>query len=108
LVVGGVDPTLLTGKGAAFVKAFTEAYRAVPDGYAVYAYEAAGVVLAAIDRVRKKDREAIRKAVLATRDYEGGLGKWGFDANGDTTLQQATVFKVEKAGFAPVKLVTAR
>ena len=48
------------------------------------------------------------KAVLATKEYDGALGKWGFDPNGDTTLRQATVFKVEKGAFTPVKVLTAR
>jgi branched-chain amino acid transport system substrate-binding protein len=108
VTVGGADPALLTGKGAAFAKAYKEAFGAAPDGYAVYAYEAAGVVLAAVDRVKKRDREAIRRAVLATRDYEGILGKWGFDPNGDITLQQATVHNVEKGAFTPVKVLTLR
>jgi len=25
---------------------------------------------------------------MGTKDYEGVLGKWSFDANGDTTLTQ--------------------
>jgi branched-chain amino acid transport system substrate-binding protein len=55
--------------------------------YAIYGYEAAAVVLEAIKSVGKKDREAIRKAVVATKNFDKGvLGKWSFDANGDTTL----------------------
>jgi branched-chain amino acid transport system substrate-binding protein len=54
--------------------------------YAAYAYEATKVALDAIKRAGRKDRAAIRDAVFATRDYEGILGRWSFDANGDTTL----------------------
>jgi branched-chain amino acid transport system substrate-binding protein len=45
--------------------------------------------------------------VLATKDFDKGvLDKWGFAANGDTTLQQITVSKIEKGKFITVKVVT--
>ncbi|MGL4424399.1 MAG: branched-chain amino acid ABC transporter substrate-binding protein, partial [Gemmataceae bacterium] len=33
----------------------------------------------------KKDRAAILQAALAIKDFDGALGKWSFDENGDTT-----------------------
>jgi branched-chain amino acid transport system substrate-binding protein len=105
--IGGIDASTLTGRGAAFVKRYKAAYKKDPEAYAVYGYEAARVVLAGIQAVGKKDREAIRKAVLATKDFEGGaLDKWSFDANGDTTLQQLTISKIEDGKFVPVRVVT--
>ena len=63
------------------------------------------MVLEAIKKVGKKDREAIRKAVLGTKDFDkGALGKWSFDANGDITLQNMTISKVEGGKFKPVKI----
>jgi hypothetical protein len=44
------------------------------------------VALAAIQRAGRKDRAAIRDAVFATQNYDGVLGAWSFDQNGDTTL----------------------
>lgn len=105
--IGGVDPSQLKGAGADFVKRFKEEYHREPEAYAAYGYEAVAVVLAAIKAVGKKDREAIRKAVLATKDFdEGVLGKWSFDENGDTTLQQVSVSKIEKGKFVPVTVIT--
>jgi branched-chain amino acid transport system substrate-binding protein len=105
VTMGGIAPEeLAKGTGAEFVKKYKEKYRKDPEAYAVYGYEAAKVVLEAVKAVGKKDREAIRKAVLATKDFDkGALGKWSFDANGDTTLQQMTVSKIEKGKFSPVK-----
>jgi len=104
--LGGLDPAQLKGSGAEFVKRYKKKFVKDPEAYAVYGYEAAAVVLAAIKAIGKKDREAIRKAVLATKDFDKGvLGKWSFDANGDTTLQQITVSKVDKGEFVPVKVV---
>ncbi|HEV3437638.1 MAG TPA: branched-chain amino acid ABC transporter substrate-binding protein [Gemmata sp.] len=108
VTIGGVDISQLTGHGAAFVKKYKARHAAEPEAYAVYGYEAALVILEAIKGVGKKDREAIRKAVVGTKNFDKGiLGKWSFDANGDTTLQQITVSKIEDGKFVPMKVVTA-
>ena len=84
---GGVPASRLTGKGADFYRAYTERYKSEPEVYAVYGYEAAKVALDAIARAGKKDRAAIIAAIAATRDFEGALGRWSFDENGDTTMR---------------------
>jgi branched-chain amino acid transport system substrate-binding protein len=76
-----------------------------PEAYAAYGYEATKVVLAAIDRVKKKDRAAIVAAVAATRDYTGVLGTWSFDENGDTTLRTMSGNTVVNGEFKFVKLL---
>jgi branched-chain amino acid transport system substrate-binding protein len=85
ITFGGVPPEKLTGKGAEFVKKYEEKYKSKPEAYAVYGYASARVALDAIKRANKKDREAIRKAVSETKEENGVLGTWSFDANGDTT-----------------------
>jgi branched-chain amino acid transport system substrate-binding protein len=105
--IGGIDPTQLTGRGAAFVKRYKEKFGKEPEAYAVYGYDAAKVVLEAVKTAGKKDRAAIRRAVLATRKFDkGALPTWGFDEKGDTDLQQMTVSKIEGGTFKPVKTVT--
>ncbi|MCC7369023.1 MAG: branched-chain amino acid ABC transporter substrate-binding protein [Chloroflexi bacterium] len=83
---GGIGPSKLTGKGAAWYADYKAKYGTEPEAYAAYGYEAAKVALDAIARAGTKDREAIRAAVFATSNYDGVLGTWSFDANGDTTL----------------------
>ncbi len=101
--VGGKDPSLLKGAGAEFVKKYKEKFGKAPEAYAAYGYEAAKVFLEAAKKVGKKDREEIRKAVLETKDFDKGvLGKWSFDADGDTTLQELTISRIEDGGFKPV------
>jgi branched-chain amino acid transport system substrate-binding protein len=108
VTIGGLDVTQLNGRGADFVKKYKKKYESEPETYAIYGYEAVAVVLEAIKSVGKKDREAIRKAVVATKNFDKGiLGKWSFDANGDTTLQQITVSKIEDGKFVPVKVVSS-
>ena len=86
---GGLPIDALTsGKGKEFVDKYTALYKAPPaDAYATYGYEAALVTLEAIRRAGKKDRDAIRTAALAVKNFEGATGTWSFDANGDTTNQ---------------------
>jgi branched-chain amino acid transport system substrate-binding protein len=84
---GGVPPDQLTGRGAEFVRRYRETYRSEPEAYAVYGYVAAQVALDALARAGTTDREIIRQAVAATRQVDGALGTWSFDANGDTTLR---------------------
>ncbi len=106
VTVGGIDPGQLKGAGAEFVKRYKDQHKKSPDAYAVYGYEAAAVVLEALRAVGKKDREAVRKAVVGTKGFEKGLlGKWSFDEYGDTTLQPLTVATVEQGKFRAVKVM---
>jgi branched-chain amino acid transport system substrate-binding protein len=96
ITFGGVPPDKLTGAGADFVKKYTEKYPNNPaEGYTAYGYEAAKVVLAAIEKAAAKnpaDVLALRAAVLdevkATKDFAGALGTWSFDPDGDTSLTE--------------------
>ena len=76
----------MTGKGAQWYAAYKAKFGSEPEVYTAYGYEAAKVALNAITRAGTKDREAIRAAVFATSNYDGVLGTWSFDANGDTSL----------------------
>lgn len=101
---GGRDPSKLAGAGKTFVDNYKAKHGAMPEAYAIYGYEAAKVILEAIKKVGKKDRDAIRAAVLATKDFDqGAIGGWSFDANGDTTEAKFTVSRVEGGDFKPVK-----
>jgi branched-chain amino acid transport system substrate-binding protein len=95
----------LKGKGREFYEAYKKKFNSEPEAYAVYGYEAARVVLEAIQRAGKKDREAIRSAVAATKDFDGALGKWNFDKNGDTSLKVMMVEEIKNGRFSPVKIV---
>jgi branched-chain amino acid transport system substrate-binding protein len=88
---GGVPAEKYTGKAADWLKAYNTKYNNNnPNPYAIYGYEAAKVVLAAIAAAGDKatDRATVLANVMGTKNYDGVLGKWSFDANGDTTLTQ--------------------
>jgi len=102
---GGLPPSELKGKGREFYDAYKTKFKAEPEAYAVYGYEAAKVVLEAIKRAGKKDRETIRATVADTKDFDGALGKWSFDENGDTSLKVMMVEEIKDGKFTPVKIV---
>jgi branched-chain amino acid transport system substrate-binding protein len=87
----------MTGKGGEVYKAYKDKFKIEPTSYALYSWEAAAVVVAGINKAGAKDREKIRAAIAATKDFNGLNGKWSFDANGDTTMDVMSGFKVAKA-----------
>ena len=100
ITFGGLPPEKLAGKGAAFVANYKKKYGKDPEGYAVYGYECGKVALEAVRRAGKKDREAIRAAGLTIKNFDGALGKWSFDKNGDTTLRTMSGNTVKGGKFA--------
>jgi len=105
ITFGGLPPEELKGAGAEFVDRYTKKYGAAPEAYAVYGYECGKVALEAIRSAGKKDRAAIVQACLAIKDFEGALGKWSFDANGDTTMKILSGNTVKDGKFEFVRLL---
>jgi len=84
--IAGTPRALLPEKGQKFFEDYRAKYNSEPEAYAIYGYEAASVVIKAISTVCAKDKAAILNAMFNTKDFDGVLGTWSFDANGDTTL----------------------
>jgi branched-chain amino acid transport system substrate-binding protein len=92
--IGGVADEKLPAKGQDFLKRYRAKF-GEPEPYTIYGYDAMSVALTAIKTVGKKDRAAILKAIAGTKDFDGALGKWSFDQNGDTTLTDFQVRQVK-------------
>jgi len=105
LTFGGMPPDKQVGKGKEFVDRYKEKYGSMPEAYAIYAYEAARVALKAIGDAGRKDRRAIADAALAIESFEGALGTWSFDENGDTDLLKMSGIAVRNGAFEFVKLL---
>jgi branched-chain amino acid transport system substrate-binding protein len=94
ITFGGLPADQLTGKGADFIKNYNTKYPSnPPEAYTAYGYEAANVVLNAIEKAAATNpadnaalRAAVLKAISETKDYDGVLGKWSFNPEGDTSL----------------------
>ncbi|MBV9455658.1 MAG: branched-chain amino acid ABC transporter substrate-binding protein [Rubrobacter sp.] len=100
---GGLPASELPGKGQDFVQNYKDKYNSDVEAYTAYGYEAANVLLDAIDRAYKADgqvtREGVVRELFATRNYDGVLGTWSFDQNGDTTLTQLSGQRVKSGKF---------
>ncbi|MBV9568774.1 MAG: ABC transporter substrate-binding protein [Hyphomicrobiales bacterium] len=67
----------------AYGKVYREAAKVPPDNQSAWTYDAITVLCAAINKAGKTDPQAIREAILRTKDYAGAEGTYNFDANGD-------------------------
>jgi len=105
ITFGGLPAEKMTGKGADFRSAYKLKFGDDPEAYASYGYEAARVVLQAIAQAKTKDRAGILAAISATKDFNGVLGKWSFDANGDTSSRVMSGQTVQDGKFVFVKVL---
>jgi branched-chain amino acid transport system substrate-binding protein len=105
ITFGSVPPALLVGRGRVFYERYVERFGGEPECYAASAYDATGAILQAIERVGCADRAAITQAAFATRDFDGVLGRWSFDANGDIDLRRGTRLTVLNGRFKPLAVL---
>jgi branched-chain amino acid transport system substrate-binding protein len=78
-----------------FVEAFKTKYKESPQQYSVFAYEDMHILIRAIERVGKKDRAEILKAIRQVTPYDGALGRTVFNERGDTVNQVIGIFCVK-------------
>ncbi len=98
--VAALDLSAYPG-GRTFVKAYKAKYAGASlDPYAIIGYEAMKVALDTIAKLGPKgnDKAAVVAGLFATKARNSVLGKYGFDANGDTTLKKYGLYKVGKDG----------
>jgi len=70
-------------KVKSFVDAFKKEYGTEPDAMAVLGYDAAYMIADAIKRAGAADKEKIKDALAATKDFTGVTGKIALDKNHD-------------------------
>ncbi|HTL70406.1 MAG TPA: branched-chain amino acid ABC transporter substrate-binding protein [Candidatus Eisenbacteria bacterium] len=93
----GVDPhELPTAKD--FVARYEARYGEI-GSFSAYAYDSTNVLIEAIRRAGKKDREAILAEVRKTKDFPGILGPVNFNADGDAVGKSVGIFRVEGGKF---------
>ncbi len=93
----GVDPHALPS-AQDFVSRYEARYGEI-GSFSAYGYDAAAVIIEAIRRAGKADREAVLKEVRATKDFQGVLGTVNFDERGDALGKSVGVFRVENGKF---------
>jgi branched-chain amino acid transport system substrate-binding protein len=90
--------------GQKFYADYTKRFGETTEPYAIMGYETMSVALQAIENVcaangDPTNRMAIRDAVFAIREFEGALGVWSFDNNGDITIPYFLVGQVQNGKF---------
>lgn len=108
LSVATLNPESYPPEGQEFFKTFSEEYgEDNPDPYAIYGYEAARLVLDAIERAGDATKESVLKALFETKDRESVLGTYSIDENGDTTLTDYGIYTVEDGELTFDKTIKA-
>jgi len=105
ITFAGLPFEKMRGVGAKTYETYKAKYGKEPTSYALYAAEGTRVIIDAIKRAaptieKAKDvaekREAVRKAIASTKNFEGINGKWSFDENGDVDYDTMSGFKAVK------------
>ena len=73
-------------KVKAFVAKYEKAYGKKPDQFAAQAYDAYYIMTNALKTAGTADRAKLRDALAATKDFQGVLGKFSFDAERDVVM----------------------
>jgi branched-chain amino acid transport system substrate-binding protein len=100
----GVPVSNMPETGKEIAKKYREKYGIEPDINAITSYEAAKIVITAIEQAGVKDRATILKKIADT-NYNGIFGRFGFDSNGDTTLPILSGSVVKNGKFEFVKML---
>jgi branched-chain amino acid transport system substrate-binding protein len=91
--------------GKKFYADYAAKFGETKEPYAIMGYDSMGAALKAIEDVcaaggDPTDRAAVNKAVFAIKDFEGALGTWSFDENGDITLPYFLVGQIKGGSYA--------
>lgn len=86
-----------------FVDKYKAEFNEEPTGYTGNAYDAANIIINAINEVKEKDSEKIAKVVAMTKDFEGVIGKITFDEKGDLTSRGFVLSRVVNGMFQAIK-----
>ena len=107
---GGLPEEELSAEGQEFIEAYESNYDDDIQPYTAYAYEAANVMFDAVEAAAEEaggvpERQAVVEQIFATEDYEGVLGTWSFDEDGDTSLTELSVQTVDGGEFQLDRIV---
>ena len=70
----------------AFVAKYEKAYGKKPDQFAAQAYDAFYIMTNALKEAGTADRAKLRDSLAATKNFEGVVGKFSFDADRDVVM----------------------
>ncbi|MGH2918070.1 MAG: branched-chain amino acid ABC transporter substrate-binding protein [Solirubrobacteraceae bacterium] len=107
--IATLDPKSFPPEGKKFFADYEKTYGGgTPDPYAIYGYEAMDLILDSIEAVGDKgnDRQAVIDQVLKnTKGRESALGTYDIDENGDTTLTDYGLYKIDSGKLVFDKVI---
>ncbi|MBI5904335.1 MAG: ABC transporter substrate-binding protein [Deltaproteobacteria bacterium] len=89
-------------KVKAFVAKFEKTYGKKPDQFAAQAYDAFHIMTNALKTAGAADRGKLRDALAATRNFQGVVGNFSFDADRDVVMTPSVLI-VKNGKFAIFK-----
>jgi branched-chain amino acid transport system substrate-binding protein len=98
VTVATLSPDQYPAEGQRFFDEYKQKYNVKNvDPYAIYGYEAMKLVLDTCERLGPdcSDRQALIDALFETKGRESVLGAYDIDENGDTTITDYGVYRVE-------------
>ena len=103
----GVAKKDLNAMGQKFYTDYAAKYGPTNEPYAVYGYDLMNGLLAAIENVcaaggDPSDRPTVTKAVFALKDFQGALGTWSIDQNGDISLPYFLIGQAQSGKFVGI------
>jgi branched-chain amino acid transport system substrate-binding protein len=87
-----------------YARKYRDRYNLTPDTFSAWAYDAMHLLATAIRTAKSTEPEAVRKALLAIKGYEGVEGRYEFDEFGDG-LHGYSVVRNEKGNIVFIKRV---
>jgi branched-chain amino acid transport system substrate-binding protein len=103
--VAGLPNSGLKGAGKTFLSSFSKVVHKQADPYSVYAAQAAEIMYQAIAK-SDGSRGSVASNLFKTNIKNGILGTFRINANGDTTSNPVTVYKVVGGKSATFKVIT--
>jgi len=105
-----LDPKLYPPAGQRFFEDYRATFGTVPEPYAIFGYEAMGVVLNAIKNAgdQGNDRQAVIDEFFKTKNRRSVLGTYSIDENGDTTLSSYGAYRVKKGKLVFERVIRVR
>lgn len=106
VTIPGLPFDKMTGVGARTYADYKGRFGAEPTAFALYAAEAGRVAIDGIRRAAAEldstsnladKRDAVRRAIAATRNFDGINGTWSFDRNGDVDHSTTSGFKAVRS-----------
>ena len=90
-----------------FIKAYKEKYGTTPDSFSALAYDAAQLLMKAIEKAGSTDAQAIKKALAESTDFDGVTGTFTMGKD-HTPLKSAVVIEFQNGEEVSAKEYSAQ